>query len=249
MASDHRTRTAIAREVRREWPALVMVLALCAGVWLAIELTDEVVEGTTRRFDRAVLLAFRTQAGDPLGPSWLQEMMRDFTSLGGIGILTFVTLAIVGYELLERRWRLALTVVVAVLGGVAFSTLIKRLVDRDRPEVVSHAVEVSSASFPSGHSMMAATVYLTLAALLIRFRSRRATEVYVLAAAVAATGVVGLSRVYLGVHWPTDVIAGWTIGAAWALLVWLVAAFIERRGQLLDDLRRERAQASRPPQG
>ncbi len=139
MPVERRRARAIGRVLRREWPALAMLLTLLTGVWAAIELTDEVTDGTTRRFDRAALLAFRTGAGDLAGPAWVQEMMRDFTSLGGVGILTFITVAVVGYVLLERRrWRAA-TLVVAVLGGVGVSTLLKRLIARDQPDLVAYA--------------------------------------------------------------------------------------------------------------
>lgn len=245
MPSERPRARAIGRVLRREWPALAMLLTLLTGVWAAIELTDEVTDGTTRRIDRALLLAFRTGAGDLAGPAWVQEMMRDFTSLGGVGILTFITVAVVGYELLEhRRWKAA-TLVVAVLGGVGVSTLLKRLIDRDRPDLVAYAAEVSTASFPSGHSMMAATVYLTLAALLMRFHARRATQIYILTAAMLATLLVGISRVYLGVHWPTDVAAGWMIGASWALTVWLGAVLVERRGELAGALNHQQGQTDR----
>lgn len=243
MPTDHWWARAIGHELRRGWPALAALLVVFGGAWAAIELTDEVVDGTTQGFDRAVLMAFRTGSGDLAGPGWMQEMMRDFTALGGIGILTFITLAVVGYELLERRGWLAVTVLVAVLGGVGVSTLIKRLVDRARPDLVTHAVEASSPSFPSGHSMMAATVYLTLAALLVRFRSRRATAVHILTAATVATALVGVSRVYLGVHWPTDVIAGWTIGATWALLVWFGSELVDRHRSRLGHRRLDQGPA------
>lgn len=167
---------------------------------------------------------------DPLGPLWLEDMMRDFTARGGIGVLTLVTLATVGYALLAGRPRLAVTVVVAVLGGVALSAAIKAGIDRPRPDLVSRGSYVTTASFPSGHSMMVATVYFTLAALLMRFRPDRTSKAYIVAVAVVLTVLVGVSRVHLGVHRPTDVLAGWSVGAAWAVLVSAIAAQLQRRG-------------------
>jgi undecaprenyl-diphosphatase len=234
------------RRLGREWNAFTIILVLAAAAWSFIELTDEVIEGDARPIDRTLLLALRApgDTSDPLGPLWLEEMMRDFTALGGIGVLTLITLATVGYAVLVGRRRLAVTVVVAVLGGIVLSTAIKAGIDRPRPDLVSHGSYVTSASFPSGHSMMAATVYLTLAALLVRFRSDRRSKAYVLAVALVVTVLVGVSRVYLGVHWPTDVLAGWTVGAAWALLVSTIAAQLQRRGALDRGERAPRRRAS-----
>lgn len=222
--------------IRDERRLVVGLLAVTAALWAFTELADEVVEGTTRTIDRTVLLWFRTaDLADPRGPAWFEEMMRDFTGLGGLGVLTLVTLAAIGYALIARRWRVAVTILVAVVGGIVISTLIKQGIDRPRPMLVPYGSNVSSPSFPSGHSMMAATVYFTLAALAMQFRSRRSSQAYLLFLAIVVTVLVGISRVYLGVHWPTDVLAGWTVGAAWALLVWLVAERLQRRGQLLHE--------------
>jgi undecaprenyl-diphosphatase len=219
---------------REERKLIGGLLAMTAALWIFAELADEVIEGATRTVDRMILLWFRTSdLADPRGPAWFEEMMRDFTGLGGLGVLTLVTLTAVGYALLSGRWRVAVTIVVAVAGGVLISTLIKNGIDRPRPTLVPHGSHVTSPSFPSGHSMMAATVYFTLAALFMQFRSQRSSQAYALVVAIVVTVLVGLSRVYLGVHWPTDVLAGWTVGAAWAMLVWLVAERLQRRGRLL----------------
>lgn len=216
--------------IRNERKLFAGLLTVTAVLWAFAELADEVIEGTTRTVDRTILLWFRTSdLADPRGPGWVEEMMRDFTGLGGIGVLTLVTLTAIGYALLSRRWRVAVTILVAVAGGLLISTLIKNGIDRPRPMVVPHGSHVASPSFPSGHSMMAATVYFTLAALLMQFRSRRSRRAYVLVVAIVVTVLVGISRVYVGVHWPTDVLAGWTVGAAWALLVWLIAERLQRR--------------------
>lgn len=201
------------------------VLTAACGVWAFISLADEIVERETHAFDRAVLLAFRNASPPhaPLGPVWFQEFCRDVTALGGIGILVLAVLAVTVFLMLAKRQRTALFTFVATSGGMVLSQILKALFDRPRPDLVPHAVEVATSSFPSGHAMMTAVVYLTLGALLARLLPQRRLKVYIMAVAMALSAMVGLSRIYLGVHWPTDVLAGWAVGAAWAALCWLVA--------------------------
>jgi undecaprenyl-diphosphatase len=213
---------------------IVSLLVLCAGVWGFSELADEVGEGETESVDRRILLALRNPAdpADPLGPRWLEEMMRDFTALGGVGVLTFLTAAALGFLLLEGKHRAATLLGSAVLGGWIVSTFLKWSFDRPRPDLVPHGSYVYTSSFPSGHSIMAAATYLTIGALLARMHSGLATKAYFLVLAVVLTVAVGVSRVYLGVHWPTDVLAGWTIGGCWALLCWTIARRLQQKGEI-----------------
>ena len=159
-------------------------------------------------------------------------MFRDLTSLGSPVVLALVTIAAVGYLLLERKRETAVFVILAVCGGAVLETLLKLGFARPRPELVSHLVDVNSFSFPSGHATMATITYLTLGVLLARVQERRRIKLYLLAVAILVALIVGISRVYLGVHWPTDVLAGWCVGAAWALACWLVAAWLQRRGAI-----------------
>lgn len=219
---------------RREF-AVLAALGLAAGaIWGFAELAEEVLEGETRAFDEAILLALRsaTDRSEPLGPGWLEELMRDLTALGGVGLLTLITLAVAGFLALGRKTHAALFVLGAVGGGMLLSTLLKIGFDRPRPDLVPHGSIVYTASFPSGHAMLAAVVYLTLGALLARVQPRRLLKLYLLGLAILLTVAVGASRVYLGVHWPTDVVAGWAIGAAWALLCWAAALWLQRHGQV-----------------
>jgi undecaprenyl-diphosphatase len=219
---------------RREWPILLTLVLAAGAFWLFIALADEVVEGETAAIDRAILLMLRDPS-DPLlmaGPGWFQEMMRDFTGLGGFGILLLATLSATGFLLLEGKWHAAVFLVFAVAGGILISTLLKMGFDRPRPDLVPHGSIVSTASFPSGHSTLSAVVYLTIGALIARFRPNPRVRVYVLSLAIMVTFLVGISRVYLGVHWPTDVLAGWSIGAGWALLCWFVALLLQMRGSV-----------------
>jgi undecaprenyl-diphosphatase len=219
--------------------SMVATLALVmSGMWGFVELADEVVGGETVSLDRALLLAMRDPAdlSDPLGPAWVEELLRDFTALGGVGVLTFLTLAVTGFLVLQGRSRGAVLVLAAVGGGLVMSTYLKDVFDRPRPDLVPHASYVYTTSFPSGHSTMSAATYLTLGALLARVQPRRWVKAYLLVLATLLTLLVGVSRVYLGVHWPTDVLAGWMLGAIWAQLCWLGARWLQRRGRLEPDV-------------
>lgn len=234
MAVYHRVVELLTRLGHYERLMLVMLALVLAGIWGFVELADEVMEGATHALDETILLWLRNPAdpSDPLGPHWLEEMGRDFTALGGVGALTLITLLVLGYLLLRRLPGAALLVAVSIGGGLLLSTLLKLGFDRPRPELVPHGSYVYTTSFPSGHSMLAAVVYLTLGALLARVQPQRRLKAYLLLWALLLTLLVGISRVYLGVHWPTDVLAGWTIGAVWALLCWLLAYWLQQRGQV-----------------
>lgn len=215
---------------------LITLIIVATGLLAFAKLADAVGDGGTRAFDEGLLLALRTpgNSADPVGPKWFEEMMRDFTAMGSTGVLTLMVLTIAGFLAMTRKGHAALFVLASVIGGVLISQSMKWVYARPRPELVPHGAEVYTASFPSGHSMMAAVVYLTLGVLLARTQADRIVKIYIVAVAVIATVLVGTSRVYLGVHWPTDVLAGWALGAAWALLCWLVMTWLQSRGQVED---------------
>ena len=217
-----------------ELKLLLAVAFVAGGSWAFVELADEVLEGETYSLDERLLLAMRNPADlhDPIGPGWLEEMGRDFTALGGVGVLTLLTLAVAGFLLLQGKRRTMLFTLLCVGGGQAVSALLKLGIGRPRPDLVSHESIVYTASFPSGHSMMAAVTYLTLGAMLARSQRGTQVQAYLLTVAVLLTALVGVSRVYLGVHWPTDVLAGWTAGAVWAVMCWLLARPLQRRGRM-----------------
>jgi undecaprenyl-diphosphatase len=211
-----------------------MALALVAGaVWAVLRLAEFALAGQTRWIDEALLLALRHPADPtvPLGPHWLRELGRDVTALGSNGILILLSAAVAGLLLLKQRARTALIAVLAVSSGMLLSHMLKLGFDRPRPDLVPHEVYVYTASFPSGHAMLSAVTYLTLAALLTREESSPRVRAYLLAVAIGLSLLVGISRVYLGVHWPTDVLAGWAVGAAWALVCVLIANRFDPRPQ------------------
>ena len=213
---------------------LLSLAALSLFAWAFVNLAGEVLEGDTTRLDRTLLLALRSAGdpSDPLGPRWLEEAARDITGLGGTTVLTFVTLAAITYLLMTGKSHAALLIVVAVGGGMLLSTLLKLGFDRPRPDLVPHGARVYTASFPSGHAMLSAVTYLTLGALFARVQPQRRIKGFLLGLAIVLTLVIGMSRVYLGVHWPSDVLAGWCGGAAWAALCWFVALQLQRRGDV-----------------
>lgn len=212
---------------------VLLLFAIGAGTWGFGVLASEVDEGETSAFDRKVLLSMR-HPGDlsPKGSRAFQEAARDVTGLGGVTILGLVTLASVGFLVLDGKKHMAGFAAASVTGGMLLAVLLKDIFQRPRPEIVPHMAYVSNSSFPSGHSMMSAVTYLTLGALLARSQERKRLKAYLLLVAVFLSVIVGASRVYLGVHWPTDVFAGWMAGSIWAALCWFAARWLQNRRTL-----------------
>lgn len=208
-----------------ELSSLAFLALVIAAVWGFAELADEVVEGATNSLDRDILLFLRssTNSAVPLGPPWLQEMARDVTALGGVAVLTLATAATAGFFMMRQHYGCMVYLLATVGGGIVASSIAKGLFDRPRPDLVPHGSIVTTASFPSGHSMMAAVAYLTLGVLIANALADRRLKAYVLCLAITVTLLVGVSRVYLGVHWPSDVLAGWLAGTGWAALCLLGA--------------------------
>ncbi|HET6408913.1 MAG TPA: phosphatase PAP2 family protein [Chthoniobacteraceae bacterium] len=211
---------------------LAGILVAVVFAWLFAEVADEVLEGERQHWDEMVLLSLR-QANDrltPIGPSWMMDSAKDLTALGGVTIITFVNVAAFGYLALRGKWNSFWLMVLSVIGGAIGTTVLKDLFGRTRPSVVPHLVEVNSASFPSGHSMLAAVTYLTIGAMLARAADGTHQKVYIITLAILVTLIIGLTRIYLGVHYPSDVLGGWCAGISWALLCLLIAKFLERAG-------------------
>jgi len=216
----------------RELAILVVGAVAAGGLWAFIAIADEVVEGDTHAFDTFIMLAMRDPAdhANPIGPAWFEDTMRDVTSFGSTFGLVFVSLTVVFWLVLTKRPHAGLLVFASLAGGTAVVNGLKYVFSRPRPDLVAHSAEVFTASFPSAHAALSATVYLTLGALVMRFSEERTLKLYAMFVAVLLTILVGLSRVYLGVHWPTDVLAGWAVGATWAAIVWVVALYLQKSG-------------------
>ena len=216
---------------------LLATLIVAGGVWGFVELADEVTEGDTQRFDNWAIKTLRRDDNPavPLGPTWLHEVGRDITALGGVAVLGGMTLAVAGYLVMIRKYHAMWLVLSATGGGLLISTILKNLFDRDRPDLVPHLSVVHTPSFPSGHAMLSAVVYLTLGVMLARLVPNRSAKIYFMGLAIFLAFVIGVSRVYMGVHYPTDVLAGWTAGCVWATLCYIVARQLQIRGKVEKD--------------
>ena len=209
--------------------SVIAVGAAALALFLHI-VSETIYEGEGREMDLGILNALRLpgQPGAPIGPAWFTDMARDLTSMGSISVLVFVALVVVGFALVRQRYNAAILIAVALGGGMLMCTWLKDLFERERPPEAYRLVEVINASFPSGHAMLSAVFYLTLAVLVARAQTQKRLKFYVISIAILTTAMVGLTRIYLGVHWTSDVLAGWSVGAAWAVACWLASFAWER---------------------
>jgi len=214
--------------------APLYLLALACLLFVFGMVAQTVVEGKSSAFDRNIILAFRDHGNPPapIGPAWIQEAARDLTSLGSIIVLVIITFGFAGYLFLARKQAAAWLMLIAVFGGIALSDLLKFAFARPRPDFVSPAARVFTASFPSGHATLSAITYLTIAALLAQSQPSPRIGVYFIVMAALLTILIGVSRIYLGVHYPTDVLGGWCVGAAWALGCWVLITWLQNGGRI-----------------
>lgn len=237
--------TALKRSIafaRAELGALLALAVVALGLMVFVEVADDMTEADGQAFDQSVLMAMRPFADDPhraWGPWWLEEAAADLTSLGGISVLGLFAILTVGFLLFQKKWLSSLLLVVGLAGGVALSEGTKAFFERERPPEIYQAVETINASFPSGHALLATVFYLSIGVMLTRAFPHRRMKTYVLGCAIVIAMLVGVTRVYLGAHWATDVLAGWSLGAAWAMALWLTSWGVKRlqrrRGGLLDE--------------
>jgi undecaprenyl-diphosphatase len=213
---------------------LIAILAIACLLFAFGVIAQNVSAGTSLAFDQKVVLALRDPGNPsaPVGPAWAQEAARDLTSLGSIIVLLFMTFAVAIYLFLARKYAAAGLLLVTVFGGMAMNDLLKLAFARPRPDHVYQAARVFTSSFPSAHAELSAITYLTMAALLAQSQSSFKIGLYFIALAILLTISIGVSRVYLGVHYPTDVLGGWCIGAAWALACWVLMTWLQRGGRI-----------------
>lgn len=216
---------------RRVAVPVALLTCIAAAAFVFLRIANAVRSEEIVVLDRAILLWFRNpqNPADPLGPPWFEETVAEITALGGYPVLTVLIASVAGYLLLSRKFGPAAYLLGSIGAGTALSQLLKLVYARPRPDLVNHLVDTFTASFPSGHATMATVVYLTLAALIVLFVGKALIRIYVITAAILLALAVGTSRVYLGVHWPSDVLAGWALGTAWAAFSWLVFDWLHAR--------------------
>ena len=218
------------RIARSEIAAISALFIATLGVMTFVELADDMTEADGRAFDQAVLDAMRPGAmADPWGPGWLETAALDLTALGGTAVLTLFAIIVLGFLILQRKRLSALLLALGLAGGVALSEGLKAVFGRERPPEELQAVETLNASFPSGPSLLSAVFYLSIGVMLTRAFAQKRFKAYIIGVAGMLTLIVGLTRVYLAAHWASDVLAGWSVGAAWAMALWLIAYAVQRR--------------------
>ena len=229
----HPVRAWLQRHGLLETAVLAGLLIVAGSLWLFFVIASEVGEGGSQHFDDSVLRMLRGPDGvQPIGPRWLVPVAHDLTALGSPAVVALLSVVATGFLALRRKLGAVWLVAVSIAGGAILNTVLKRTFDRTRPDASLRLAEVDSFSFPSGHTMLAAIIYLTLGALLARTTSDRRIKYYFLTVAAMLAFMVGVTRIYLGVHFPTDVLAGWCSGTAWALLCSLIARWLQRKGAI-----------------
>ena len=236
---------------RAEMAALTALLVAAVGVMTFVEVADDMTEADGRAFDQQVLMLLRPHIDDPgrpWGPWWLKEAAADITALGGVSVLGLFAVIVIAFLVSQRKWLSSLLLILGLAGGVALSEGLKAIFERERPPAAMQAVETINASFPSGHALLSTVFYLSIAVMLTRAFPRRRFKLFVLGVGILLALLVGLTRVYLGAHWASDVFARWAVGAAWAMILWLVSYAVARLQKARHaPLQDEPAPAADPP--
>lgn len=207
----------------RRWLTGATVLA--TGALLVYLASSLLVRDGIAGLDLQLMQLLRVDGigSDPIGPQWLEGFARDLTALGGNGLLLLVVVLSVVILSLGGRHGPAMLLGWASLGAYLLNNVIKFGFGRARPDFIAPTVLVESSSFPSSHAMLSSVVYLLLAAIVARETTDRRLALLLLGSAAAVVVAIGLTRMYLGAHWGSDVLAGWTLGTGFALGSWMVA--------------------------
>ena len=216
----------------RHPPWLLIGAGAIAAAVLLLGLIGMLIDrGLQLEFDRTILLAMRngTMHGAAIGPVWVKQAMIDVTALGGETVLVILVAVIAGFLAVQRHWLTMGLVLGGTISGSIAIGIAKALIGRPRPELTDHLVQVTSASFPSGHAANSAIIYLTIASLVVQIVEERRARIFILTVAALLVTAIGFSRIYLGVHWPSDVLAGWSFGTLWALAWWALGAWARVR--------------------
>ena len=208
------------------------IFACALSAWTFIRTAAKIRKGAADQFDNYILRALRRPENPaiPRGPGWLSPAAQEITALGSGANLSLASGIAAGFLCLNRRFRATGFLVASLGSGLLLSRLLKNYFVRNRPTVVPHLTYFDPESFPSGHSMGAALVYLTLGGLLSRQTRSLFDKVYFLSTASALALLVGVSRIYLGVHYPSDVLAGWAAGSLWSGACAQLAHLLQRKG-------------------
>jgi undecaprenyl-diphosphatase len=229
MSKEKRVRKSV---LTTESAIFLNVFVYAVSAWIFLKLAAKIRRGGSDEVDSKILRAFRRPDNPamPIGPHWLLEVARDVTALGSGTCLTLTSSILVGFLCLSRRFRAAGYVIASTGSGMFLCQLLKDIFVRRRPTAVAHLTHFDPESFPSGHSMGSALVYLTLGGIISRQVRGRIAKLYFLSVALLLTILVGASRLYLGVHYPTDVLAGWAAGSLWSSGCTQLARWLQREG-------------------
>ena len=198
---------------------LALWIALAGAAWAFLRVAGEFREGELTAFDTWVLLRLRhpNNPHQAIGPIWLTDGMRDITSLGSVTVLFFITAVAALILYFHNKKPHAAVLGAAVLLSQLSGDVLKNFYGRVRPAFAVYGTPPVSLSFPSGHSTTATTAYFLLATIAAGLETRTAVRILYFAIAALLALSIGFSRVFLGVHWPSDVMAGWCVGGFWAL--------------------------------
>lgn len=194
-------------------------IALAFLLWLFYAMTGWIAAGSIAAIDEKILLAFRLPGNNatPIGPAWLPETVRDISALGSVSVLWLAVFFSTVLLFLSGHRKKSVYVFLTAVAATALSNILKFIYTRPRPDIVPPAAETFTTSFPSAHAMMSAAVYLTIGLVFSRLHQAKAVKTFIMLFAAGLTLMIGLTRVYMGVHWPSDVIAGWLCGGIFLL--------------------------------